>query len=96
MVPDSILSYRSAFLLILQSIHNAGVRHRDIRPPNLLVNTDGTVSIIDFDRATLNFSEIANQREMYNLECILDGEEYRDSVSRSPSPLIHCEGCDFD
>lgn len=37
----------------LRELHRKGVAHRDLRPDNVLVDTDGTVSLIDFDRAAM-------------------------------------------
>jgi len=39
------------FQKILQSIHDAGVLHGDIRPENMLVGPEHKLFIIDFDRA---------------------------------------------
>ncbi|TFK47189.1 hypothetical protein OE88DRAFT_1738874 [Heliocybe sulcata] len=39
-------------LLAADHIHKAGVLHRDLRPRNTLVRRDGTVVIIDFDKAS--------------------------------------------
>ncbi|KAG6815131.1 hypothetical protein H0H93_010855 [Arthromyces matolae] len=64
---------REKFIEALQSIHDQGFRHRDIRPENLLVAEDGEVQIIDFDRASLNSSEQTQQREMEHLFRVLEG-----------------------
>lgn len=76
----SILS--SAFLLALKSIHDTGVRHRDIRPANLLVNEDtGEVAIIDFDRSEMDKSKSTTRQEKAKLESILDGKAHRKGLS---------------
>jgi tRNA A-37 threonylcarbamoyl transferase component Bud32/SAM-dependent methyltransferase len=36
---------------LLNRIHKRGVIHRDLRPDNVLVRTDGTIGLIDFDQA---------------------------------------------
>ncbi|KAG6829370.1 hypothetical protein H0H87_011606 [Tephrocybe sp. NHM501043] len=69
-------SERADFIKVLESIHAAGVRHRDLRGTNLLVDDHGAVSIIDFDRATLNSREETMQREMNHLLSTLDGEDF--------------------
>lgn len=58
---------------VLDGIHDAGVVHRDIRPPNLLVNNAGEVFIIDFDKAELNDDERYFARECTNLRNLLNG-----------------------
>lgn len=66
----------------MTSIHDAGVRHNDIRPDNLLANSDDKVTIIDFDRAILKATKGQRQREYANLERLLDGDY------RPPGPFI--------
>jgi len=34
---------------VLKSIHSKGIIHRDIKPSNICVNSDGDITIIDFD-----------------------------------------------
>lgn len=36
---------------ILHALHRNGIHHHDIRPDNVLVNEEGKVTLIDFDRA---------------------------------------------
>lgn len=57
----------------MEDIHRAGVRHHDPRVENLMVQDDGTVAIIDFDKAELNASESSKKREIDYLNDILDG-----------------------
>ena len=64
---------RHAFVEILQRLHNAGVRHNDIRPENLLISTEGQVSIIDLDRADFNVAESLLEQELRQLDEVLDG-----------------------
>jgi serine/threonine protein kinase len=69
----SNIDYRAAFLRAMQTIHDAGIRHNDLSPGNLLVNDEGQVTIIDFDRATLMSSKGARRRELARLTETLDG-----------------------
>lgn len=57
----------------MKNIHAAGVRHQDIRPPNLLIDDAGNATILDFDRADLNSSLGARSREYARLVHLLDG-----------------------
>ncbi|RDB15896.1 hypothetical protein Hypma_003546 [Hypsizygus marmoreus] len=66
-------SERAAFLAAMKTIHGAGVRHNDVRPPNLLLDDAGKVAILDFDRADLNSSEGQKEREFGRLADLLDG-----------------------
>ncbi|KAF8074526.1 hypothetical protein FPV67DRAFT_585531 [Lyophyllum atratum] len=66
-------SMRAAFLRVLGKIHEAGVRHRDIRPENLMLSDDGHVAFIDFDMAELRPTEGAMRREMRHITDMLDG-----------------------
>ncbi|KAG5651320.1 hypothetical protein H0H81_009093 [Sphagnurus paluster] len=64
---------KSAYLRALGAIHQAGVRHRDIRPENLTLMEGDRVAIIDFDMAELNPSEGAKRREMCHMKNLLNG-----------------------
>lgn len=39
----------------LESIHNAGVVHRDMKPGNMILTNEEKVKIIDFGSAEVNF-----------------------------------------
>ncbi|KAG5642818.1 hypothetical protein DXG03_002077 [Asterophora parasitica] len=94
---DKVLSdtARDGFLRVVQTIHAAGVRHRDIRPENLTVLADDQVSVIDFDMAELHPSEGAKRRELRHLEELLEGRYYppnlipsADTTPERPGPGI--------
>jgi serine/threonine protein kinase len=63
----------AAFLRAMKTIHKAGVRHRDIRPYNLLVNDANEVTIVDFDRAVLDARTDVKRAEYNMLKKLLDG-----------------------
>lgn len=70
----------------MKNIHDAGIKHRDIRPANLVVNDDtGEVGIIDFDRAHMNISDDYARYEMEKLGCVLDAEYNNEEIYRSSS-----------
>ncbi|KAJ7173380.1 hypothetical protein C8R46DRAFT_1348074 [Mycena filopes] len=62
-----------AFMSIIEAIHRAGVRHRDVRAPNLLLNSAGEATIIDFDRAEFDPPESGQKREHQRLQQLLEG-----------------------
>jgi len=65
---------REAFQTTLKAIHAAGVLHRDIRSPNLLIDEFGESFIIDFDQAEKFDSESAQKAEFKRLSRILEGK----------------------
>ncbi|KAJ6465229.1 hypothetical protein C8R47DRAFT_1057095 [Mycena vitilis] len=64
---------KTSFLAVIDAIHKAGVRHRDMRSPNLLLNDAGEAVIIDFDQAELDPPESGLKRELHNLSQLLEG-----------------------
>ncbi|KAG6907644.1 hypothetical protein DXG01_008094 [Tephrocybe rancida] len=72
---------RDQLIEALDSIHATGVRHRDIRAENLTASEDGSVNIIDFDRASLDSSEQARKHEMEHLISLLDGHGSNEPLS---------------
>jgi tRNA A-37 threonylcarbamoyl transferase component Bud32 len=69
----SPISVSAAFIRVFEDIHRAGVRHHDPRLENLMVNGNGRVAVIDFDKAELDASESSKKREMLYVNDILDG-----------------------
>ena len=63
---------RTSAIKTLESIHAAGVLHRDIRSWNVVVDDEG-LSIIDFDRASLTASEFDYTEEMRRMKRFVDG-----------------------
>ena len=50
---EEVYLYAQQILNGLESIHGAGVVHRDIKPHNVVKKTDGTLVLIDFGTATI-------------------------------------------
>ena len=71
--------YREAFRRALRKLHQAGVRHHDIRADNLLINSQNEVFIIDLDRADFEVSQENTDHEMDCLDDLLEGR-YRDGL----------------
>lgn len=65
---------REAFTRALESLHRAQVRHHDIRPDNLTINSDGKVFIIDFDCADWVVRASLRADELMCLNDILEGK----------------------
>ncbi|KAF8969014.1 hypothetical protein BDZ97DRAFT_302490 [Flammula alnicola] len=66
---------RDALMRAMKAIHQAGVRHHDIRSDNILVNQNEEAFIIDFDRAELTvFPSEALERELNCMQHIVDGK----------------------
>jgi serine/threonine protein kinase len=83
-------SLSAAFIRVFEDIHRAGVRHHDPRLENLMVNDDGGVTVIDFDKAELDASQSSRAREMVYVKHVLDGVyPNRDSMftERTPPPI---------
>ncbi|KAF8885248.1 hypothetical protein CPB84DRAFT_1850447 [Gymnopilus junonius] len=65
---------REAFRRILKGLHEAGIRHHDIRSDNLLINSRNQVYIIDFDCADYEVNSENTEREMECLDDLLEGQ----------------------
>ena len=48
----------------LERAHRVGVLHRDIKPPNILINEDNRPVLIDFGSARFGLSFETRKREM--------------------------------
>ncbi|KAG6887603.1 hypothetical protein C0995_014082 [Termitomyces sp. Mi166 len=80
-LPDKSQRHQFTISESEKSIHDAGVRHRDLRLErleNLTIKSNGDPCIIDFDRAEMEADERSLEREKEKLQNVLDGRhEYR-------------------
>ncbi|KAF8632080.1 hypothetical protein AX15_002056 [Amanita polypyramis BW_CC] len=75
---------REAFKYALSEIHKAGVRHYDIHPTNLLVDSEGKPTVTDFDTAKMGAGKHSQEREFEDL-CFLPKGSYVEP-NQHPSP----------
>jgi histidine kinase len=67
-IPLSLFfDYTIRIVEALQSMHNAGVIHRDVNPSNILISKEGEVKLVDFGISTTIHSE---ENEKLNLDLI--------------------------
>ncbi len=77
---------------MLNSIHEAGVLHRDVRATNILEDHSGRLRFTDFDRGSLRAKSPDFVAEKVRLDKFIDGEYVEraavigeDDLSYSPS-----------
>ncbi|KAF8651018.1 hypothetical protein AX16_004952 [Volvariella volvacea WC 439] len=80
---------REAFLRILEDIHNAGIRHRDLRWGNMTIDDDGQPHIIDFNASHLDAAKQPDEveQEVEKMKRLLDGDEEANNISVTWSDL---------
>ncbi|TFK66620.1 hypothetical protein BDN72DRAFT_961617 [Pluteus cervinus] len=71
-------SDKNACIAIVTAMHKAGVVHHDLRAENLVIAQDGKPMVIDFDRASLDPSDIDKANEMEDFQCFMDGKNLED------------------
>ncbi|KAK2461324.1 hypothetical protein APHAL10511_006851 [Amanita phalloides] len=77
---------KEAFKCAMTDIHQAGVRHYDIRPENLVMDDAGNATLIDFDQAKIGAGSHSRQREYKHLCRLLEGDDNYDLPNQFPSP----------
>ncbi|KAF8334376.1 hypothetical protein F5887DRAFT_991484 [Amanita rubescens] len=79
---------KKAFKAVMIEIHEAGVRHYDIRPENLMMDDEGHASIIDFDMAKVKAGKRSRQREFAHLCSLLNGKYHPPNQWESPPTSV--------
>lgn len=74
---EDTLDYARQVLDGLEAAHEGGVIHRDVKPANLFVTTDGTVKILDFGLATLATPEITKIGGVVGTAAYMSPEQVR-------------------
>ncbi|KAJ7696110.1 kinase-like domain-containing protein [Mycena olivaceomarginata] len=93
---------RREIVTILKLLHRNGIHHHDVRAENLMVNHDGAITLVDFDRAVKVDGECrhcpdvemveALQERMVAPECMSAGGEMRmEALSDEESKIIPYE-----
>jgi formylglycine-generating enzyme required for sulfatase activity len=60
----------------LEFAHSRGVIHRDIKPANLLMDTKGTVKILDMGLARIDATDVATQAELTGSGAVMGTVDY--------------------
>ncbi|KAJ3852513.1 hypothetical protein EV368DRAFT_64867 [Lentinula lateritia] len=85
-------SQHPTYLRSLAEIHAAGIHHRDLRAPNVVIDKNGKVSLIDFDIARLYVTGRQRKHERKRMLNLLNGKSV-DYDRTSFRDGIHCDDC---
>ncbi|KAJ3864299.1 hypothetical protein EV359DRAFT_81551 [Lentinula novae-zelandiae] len=89
MIPKS---QHPTYLRSLAEIHAAGIHHRDLRAPNVVIDKDGKVTLIDFDIARLYVTGRQRKHERKRMLNLLNGKSV-DYDRTSFRDGFHCDDC---
>jgi serine/threonine protein kinase len=93
--PEQALPLMHSLLDAVETVHNAGMLHRDIKPDNVLVEPSGKVVLIDFGSA----KSFEDGRTLSQTAILTPGyaplEQYSDRGQRGPFTDIYALGATF-
>ena len=96
---EEVLDYITQAAVGLQYAHDEGIVHRDIKPHNLLLSTDGTVKILDLGLVSLQRAEdsiddsLTGQNQIIGTVDYMSPEQAKDVHSVDPRADIYSLGC---
>ena len=76
----------------LERAHRVGVLHRDIKPPNILVNEDGRPVLIDFGSARFESGEATSTKVTFHTPPYAAIEQYVKTYAQGPWTDIYALG----
>ncbi|MFN9109752.1 MAG: SUMF1/EgtB/PvdO family nonheme iron enzyme [Bacteroidota bacterium] len=93
--PEQALPLMHSLLDAVETVHNAGMLHRDIKPDNILVEPSGRVVLIDFGSARSNSNSGTYTTTAFVSPPYSPLEQYSHSAPRGPYTDIYALGATF-
>ena len=96
---DEVINYMSQTAVGLKYAHDEGIVHRDIKPHNLLLSSDGTIKILDLGLVSLQRSEdsledsLTGQNQIIGTVDYMSPEQAKDVHSVDARADIYSLGC---
>ena len=89
LTPATALRFLEQIASALEAIHSVGVLHRDLKPGNVMLRPDGTVSLIDFGLAKANENDISltGTREIFGTPYYMSPEQGHAEIIDARSDL---------